>query len=67
MVVQLFAVTADGPVALPIRPGVESAHQLFDGLPLGAPTPTLPRRGREEYKQTSARVRRGRRGAVGAA
>jgi branched-chain amino acid aminotransferase len=35
MVVQLFAVTSEGPVELPVPAGVESAHQLFDRLPLG--------------------------------
>ncbi len=33
--VQLFAVGGQGPLALPVRPGVQSAHELFDGLPLG--------------------------------
>jgi branched-chain amino acid aminotransferase len=35
MGVQLFAVGAQGPRALPVREGVGSAHELFDGLPLG--------------------------------
>lgn len=35
MRVQLFAVTGGGPVPLAVRPGVQSAHELFDGLPLG--------------------------------
>ena len=33
--VQLFAVTPAGPVALPVAAGARSAHELFDGLPLG--------------------------------
>jgi branched-chain amino acid aminotransferase len=33
--VQLFAVTDAGPLALPVRAGVRSAHELFDDLPLG--------------------------------
>ncbi len=35
MAVQLFAVTARGPLALPVPAGVQSAHEAFDGLPLG--------------------------------
>jgi branched-chain amino acid aminotransferase len=35
MLVQLFALRREGPVALPVAPGVRSAHELFDGLPLG--------------------------------
>jgi branched-subunit amino acid aminotransferase/4-amino-4-deoxychorismate lyase len=34
-VIQLFAVTAEGPVPLSVRAGITSAHELFDGLPLG--------------------------------
>jgi branched-chain amino acid aminotransferase len=33
--VQLFAVSKGGPVPLVVRPGVRSAHELFDGLALG--------------------------------
>src|SRR5258705_13627913 len=35
MAVQWFAVSAGGTVALPVREGIRSAHELFDGLPLG--------------------------------
>jgi len=35
MGVQLFAVGGQGPRPLPVRDGVGSAHELFDGLPLG--------------------------------
>ncbi|MSR61939.1 MAG: hypothetical protein EXS08_05795 [Planctomycetes bacterium] len=35
MRVQLFAVTAAGPRPLPVGQGVQNAHELFDGLPLG--------------------------------
>jgi branched-subunit amino acid aminotransferase/4-amino-4-deoxychorismate lyase len=35
MVVQLFAVTAQGPVPLRTPPGATSAHELFDELDLG--------------------------------
>lgn len=35
MQVQLFAVGADGPRPLPVRASASSAHELFDGLPLG--------------------------------
>lgn len=35
MRVQLFAVTPGGPLPLPVPDGVKSAHELFDGLPLG--------------------------------
>ena len=35
MGVQLFAVTARGPLALAVPPGARSAHEVFDGLPLG--------------------------------
>lgn len=33
--VQLFGVGSRGPVALSVRAGVQNAHELFDGLPLG--------------------------------
>lgn len=33
--VQLFAVSAHGPVPLPVRAGARNAHELFDELPLG--------------------------------
>ncbi|NOT29244.1 MAG: hypothetical protein HOP15_02215 [Planctomycetes bacterium] len=33
--VQLFAVSARGPVPLPVRAGARNAHELFDELPLG--------------------------------
>jgi len=33
--VQLFAVTAQGPVPLAVSPAAKTAHELFDGLPHG--------------------------------
>ena len=35
MTVQLFALAADGPVALSVPAGATSHHELFDGLALG--------------------------------
>lgn len=36
--IQLFAVTKNGPLSLPVRPGAQTIHQVFDELPIGVYT-----------------------------